>query len=107
VELEPRLGERGGARRLRPRMSLGQIGGVRGDLVGDDSVLDVVAVGQAEMFLRRHVAEHRRGVPADHRRPDGRGDVVVAGSDVGDERPQRVEGASWQTSISRSTFSLI
>ena len=50
VELEPRLGERVVAR-LRPRMSLGQIGGARGDLVGDDSVLDVVAVGQAEMFL--------------------------------------------------------
>ena len=32
---------------LRARMALGQIGGVRGDLVGDHPVLDVLAVGQA------------------------------------------------------------
>ena len=47
------------------------IGGVRGDLVGDDAGLHVVAVGQAEMLLGRDVAEHRRAVPADHGRADG------------------------------------
>jgi hypothetical protein len=53
--------------------------------------LDVVAVGQAEMLLGRDVAEHRGAEPADHRRADAAGDVVVARRDVGDERPERVE----------------
>ncbi len=52
------------------RVPLGEIGGVGGDLVGDDAGLDVVAVGQAQMFLRRHVAEHGGAEPADHRRAD-------------------------------------
>ena len=43
------------------------------------------------MFLGRDVAEHRAAVPADHRRADAAGDVVVAGRDVGGERPERVE----------------
>ena len=43
------------------------------------------------MLLRRHVAEQRRAEPADHRRADAAGDVVVARRDVGDERPERVE----------------
>ena len=51
-------------------MALGQVGRVRGDLVGDDAGLHVVAVRQAQVFLRRDVAEHRRAVPADHRRAD-------------------------------------
>ena len=65
AELEPRLRQRI-VPCLRARMPLGQIGGVRRDLVGDDARLDVVAVGQAEVLLRRDVAEHRRAVPADH-----------------------------------------
>ena len=32
-----------------------------------------------------------RAEPADHRRADGRGDVVVAGRDIGGQRAQRVE----------------
>ncbi len=36
---------------LGGRVALGEVGGVRGDLVGDDAGLDVVAVGQAEMLL--------------------------------------------------------
>ena len=51
-------------------MALGQIGGVRGDFVGDDAVFHVLLVRQAEMFLGRDVAKHRAAVPADHRRAD-------------------------------------
>ena len=43
------------------------------------------------MFLRRHVAEHRRAEPADHRRADGRRDVVVAWRNIGGERAKRIE----------------
>ena len=53
--------------------------------------LDVFAIGQAEMLFGRDVAEHGRAVPADHGGADGGGDVVVAGGDIGDERPERVE----------------
>ena len=35
------------------------------------------------MFLGRGVAEHRAAIPADHRRADAAGDVVVARRDVG------------------------
>jgi hypothetical protein len=77
---------------LRGRVALGQIGGVGGDLVGDDADLHVVAVGQAQVLLGRDVAEHRGAEPADHRRADGAGDVVVARRDIRGQRPERVEG---------------
>ncbi len=63
-----------------------------GDLVGDDADFHIVAVGQAEMFLRRDVAEHGRAEPADHRGANAGGDVVIAGGDVRGERPEGVEG---------------
>ena len=69
----------------------GNIRSVSGDLVGDDAVFHVLFVGQAQMLFGRYVAEHGRAVPADHGRADGRGDVVVAGGDVGDQRPKRIE----------------
>ena len=67
------------------------VGRVSGDFIGDNSLLDVFGVGQSEMFFRRDVTEHRSSVPSDHGRANGAGNVVVAGSDVGDERPERVE----------------
>src|ERR1700730_5468707 len=91
AELEARLRERV-VPQLRTRMPLGEVCGMRGDLVGDHAVLDVLPIRETEVLLRRDVAEHRRAVPADHGRADGGGDVVVAGSDVGGERTQRVEG---------------
>src|SRR5213083_2731990 len=44
------------------------------------------------MLLGRDVAKHGRAEPDDHRGADGRGDVVVAGRDVGRQRAERVEG---------------
>src|ERR1700694_5829099 len=72
-------------------MPLGEVCGMRGYSVGDHARLHVVAVGEAEMLLRRHVAKHGGAEPADHRRPNGARDVVVSRGDVGDQRPQRVE----------------
>ena len=51
-------------------MALGKVGGMGGELVGDDADLDVVAIGKAEVLLGRDVAKHRRSEPADHRRAD-------------------------------------
>ena len=90
AELETGLGERvvpdlGGG------MALREVGGVRGDLVGDDALADVVLVRQAEVLLGRDVAEHRGAIPADHRGADGGGDVVVPRGNVGGEGSERVE----------------
>src|SRR5438093_1649605 len=81
AKLEARLAERV-VPLARARMALGEVGGVSSDLVGDDTVLDVLAVGQAEMLLGRDVAEHRGAEPSDHRGADRGGDVVVARRDV-------------------------
>ncbi len=81
AEFEARLGQRVVAD-LRAGMSLGQIGGVRGDLVGDDAFFHVVLVGQPEMLLGRDIAQHRGAEPAYHRGADRRSDVVIAGRDV-------------------------
>ncbi len=64
---------------------------MRGDLVGDHAVAYVFGIGQAEVFLWSDVAQHVGAVPADHCRPDRARYVIVAGRDVRNQRPQRVE----------------
>jgi len=80
AEFKARLGD-GIVAVLRAGMTFGQVRRVRRDLVGDDAVFHVLLVRQAEVFLGRHVAEHRAAIPADHRRADAAGDAVVAGRD--------------------------
>ncbi len=43
------------------------------------------------MLFGGDIAKHGAAVPADHRRADGAGDVVVRRSDVGGERPEGVK----------------
>ena len=64
---------------------------VGGDLVGDHTFPHVCGVGQPQVFLGRHVAQHVGAVPTDHRRADGARDMVVSRSDVGHQRAERVE----------------
>src|SRR2546425_9452071 len=52
------------------------------------SLAHFLGVGEAEVLLARHVAQHVRPVPTDHRRADRRRDVVVARRDVGHERSE-------------------
>ncbi len=93
--LVPVEGEAGAAEGVvavaRALAMAGHVRGVGGDLVRDDALLDVLLVGEPEVLLRRHVAEHGRARVAGHGGADGGRDVVVAGRDVGDERPQHVE----------------
>jgi len=70
----------------------GDVGGVGCDLVSDQAVADILRIGQTQVLLGGHVAEHGRAVPAGHGGTDGAGDVVVAGGDVGDQRTQHIEG---------------
>ena len=64
---------------------------MRGDLVGDHALAHLFRVGQPEVLLARHVAQHVRPEPADHRRADRGSDVVVTRGDVRHEGPERVE----------------
>ncbi len=73
AEFEARLAQRVVAV-LSAGMAFGEVGGVRGDLVGDDAVFHVFLVRQAEVFLGRDVAEHRAAIPTNHRRADAAGD---------------------------------
>ena len=91
AELEARFAD-GVVAVLGAGVAFGEVGGVGGEFVGDDAGFDVVFVRQAEVFLRRDVAEHGAAIPADHGGADAAGDVVVAGGDVGGERAERVEG---------------
>ena len=90
AELEARLAQRVVAQ-LRTRVTLRQIRRVRRDLVGDDAVLHVIAIGQAQVLLGGDVAQHGGAVPADHGGADGAGDVVVSRGNVGGQRSERVE----------------
>src|ERR1039457_5741420 len=69
----------------RTTRTLGYVGGVSAGLVHDDAGLDILAVGQPEVLLGGDVTKHGGSIPANQRRADGRGDVVVAGRDVGDQ----------------------
>ena len=44
------------------------------------------------MLFRCDIAEHGASVPADHRRPDGRGDVIISRGDIRGQRSQGVKG---------------
>ncbi|PPS58969.1 hypothetical protein CRX72_26490 [Pantoea sp. BRM17] len=59
-------------------MPFGQIGGVRGDLVGNKPLLDILFIGQPEVLFRRYIAEHGAAKPANHRRANTGGEVVIA-----------------------------
>ncbi len=73
-------------------MPFPEVGGVGGDLVGDDAFADVVAVGEAEVLFGCDVAEHGTAVPSDHGGADAAGDVIVAGGNIGGEGAEGVEG---------------
>src|SRR5215472_849776 len=69
AEVETSPGQRVVAK-LRGGVTLGEIGGVGRDLVGDDAGLDVVAIRKTQMLLWRDVAEHGAAEPTDHGRTD-------------------------------------
>ena len=72
-------------------VSLGEVGRMGGDLVGDDALADIVLIRQTQVFLRGDVAQHRRPIPTNHRGANGGRDVVIARGDVGRKGPERIE----------------
>ena len=73
-------------------MALRQIGGMGGNLIGDHALLDVLAVGQAQMLLGRHIAKHGGAKPANHGRANRAGNMVIARRNIGCQRAQCIEG---------------
>src|SRR6266567_9434516 len=65
---------------------------MRSDFVSDDPVFHILFVRKAKVFFRSNVAKHGRTMPSDHRRTDSRRDVIVSRSNVGNERPEGIEG---------------
>ncbi len=61
------------------------------NFIGNHAGFYVVAVGQAQMLLRGDVAQHGAAEPADHRRADAAGDVVIARCDVCGQGAECVE----------------
>src|SRR3954453_18797231 len=78
---------------LRTRAMARQVGSMSCNFVSDDSVLHVFLIGKPEVLFGRDVAEHGGAVPSNHGRSDGGSDVIVAWSDVSDERAERVKGS--------------
>src|SRR4029453_6947712 len=91
AELEPGFAKRVIAL-LCPGMPFCKIGCMRGDLVSNDTVLDVFLIWQSKVLLRRDVTQHCSPVPADHRSTDCTGDVIVTGGDICRKRAERIEG---------------
>src|SRR5262249_61868108 len=90
AEFESRLAKRVVAL-LCAGVAFRKIGRMRGDLVSDNAVFNVLLVGKAKVFLWCDVAQHCGAVPADHGRPDRTRDVVVPWSDVRRQRAERVK----------------
>jgi len=88
--------------KLRPRPTLGQIGRMRCDFVSDDARTNILFIRKTKVFFGSYIAEHRSTVPSNLGRTNRARDVIVAGGDVGDERPQSVNGASKQCRNSSS-----
>ena len=72
--------------------ALGDVRRVGGDPGGDDPLLHVVGVRQAEVLCRGHVAEEIRPAGRGDGPADGGGDVVIPRENVGDQGAQDVEG---------------
>ena len=65
-----------------------------GDPGGHDPFPDIVDVRQAQVFRRGHIAQEVGAGEGGQGAADGGGDVVIAGSDIGDQRPQHIEGST-------------
>ncbi len=77
---------------LRSGVAFGQIGGMRRDFVGDQSLFHILFVGQTQMLFRCDITQHRTTKPANHGGTDTRGEMVIAGRDIGGQRTEGVEG---------------
>jgi len=90
AEIEPRTGDRIVAH-LRGRMAFSEICCVSRKLIGDNTHLHIIPVRQTQMLFGRYITQHRRTKPADHGCTNARRNMIIAGRNIGGERPQRIE----------------
>jgi hypothetical protein len=93
VEVEPRDTQISVALRCDFEAA-GDVGGMGGDFRGDDACADIIWTGEAEVFSWRDIAEKGSAVKGGGGSADSGGDVVVAGRNIGYERPEDVEGGA-------------
>ena len=65
----------------------------------DDTLLYIFYVWKRQMLCRRHIAEERSAVHSSHGAAYSGGDMIVAHSDISNERPQHVERSSHADSL--------
>ena len=67
---------------LSAGMTLGQVRGVSGNLIGDGAHFDVIFIWQAQMLFGCDITEHGAAIPSNHGCSNARGNVIVARSNV-------------------------
>ena len=72
-------------------VSLCQIGCVGGYLIGNDSCTYIFLIRQRKVLLRSYIAQHGGAKPSYLRSTNGTGNMVVAGSNIGNNRTKCVE----------------
>src|SRR5450432_2371608 len=66
---------------------------MRCNFVTDDARTNILFIGKTKVFFGSYIAEHGCPVPPYLGSSNRACNVIVAGGDVGDERPQGVEGS--------------
>ena len=72
-------------------VSLCQVGCMGSYLIGNDTCAHIVLIRQGQMLLGGYVTEHGRSQPGYLRTTDGTGNMIVARSDIGNNRSEGVE----------------
>jgi len=62
-----------------------------GDFVADYAFANIILIWKTEMLLGGDVTKHCGAVPADLCRSNGTSDVIIAWSNIGDERSQSIK----------------
>ena len=66
----------------RPRQSLGQIGNMGRQFGGHNPFTDIIQIGKAQMFRRRHITQEVRPGSPGNGSADGGRDMIIAGSNI-------------------------
>ena len=73
-------------------MPLSQVGSMGSNLIGNDTRAYIIFIRQGQMLLGGYVAEHGGSQPGYLRTTDGTGNMVVARSNIGNDRSEGIKG---------------
>ena len=63
-------------------MPFGNVGSMRGDLIRNDALFDIVSVRESKVLLGGDITKHRSSHPTNHGRANGGCDVIVTRSNI-------------------------